>query len=100
MSRPSKPARRISRTGRNMSQTVVFFRGVNTSNQLGLWETNGTASGTFQLTRPSILSNLVAFNDEVLFEGQTRRRLRIVAHERNPNRHSAADTHHRGGHEL
>jgi ELWxxDGT repeat protein len=53
-----------------MSQTVVFFRGANTSNQLGLWETNGTASGTFQLTSIVNPSNLVAFNDEVLFEGE------------------------------
>ena len=54
-----------------MSQTVVFFRGANTDNQLGLWETNGAASGTFQLTSIVNPSNLVAFNDEVLFEGQT-----------------------------
>jgi hypothetical protein len=52
-----------------MSQTVVFFRGANASNLLGLWETNGAASGTFQLTSIVNPSNLVAFDDEVLFEG-------------------------------
>ena len=53
-----------------MSQTVVFFRGDNANNLPGLWETNGTASGTFQLASVPP-NNLVAFNDEVLFEGQT-----------------------------
>ena len=46
-----------------MSQTVVFFRGANASNELGLWETSGVGSGTFQLTSIVNPSNLVAFND-------------------------------------
>ena len=55
-----------------MSQTVVFFRGATTDNQLGLWETNERRrERTFQLTSIVNPSNLVAFSDEVLFEGQT-----------------------------
>ena len=53
-----------------MSRTVVFFEGANTNNQLGLWETDGTASGTFQLTSIVNPANLVALNNEALFEGQ------------------------------
>ena len=59
-----------------MVQNVVLFQGVNASGDQGLWETNGTASGTFELApiagaNASGLApgNLVGFNGEALFEG-------------------------------
>ena len=64
-----------------MPLDVVLFEGENTSNQLGLWETNGTATGTFELapiggayTGPTLPiglapSNLTSFNGGALFEG-------------------------------
>jgi ELWxxDGT repeat protein len=32
-----------------MAENVVLFQGVNASGDTGLWETNGTTSGTFEL---------------------------------------------------
>jgi ELWxxDGT repeat protein len=59
-----------------MAENVVLFQGVNGSNETGLWETNGTTSGTFELAPiggadASGVSplNLVAFNGEALFDG-------------------------------
>ena len=61
-----------------MAQYVVFFQGVDADNpsQIGLWVTNGTASGTFELA-PIVGANasglqpgnMANFNGEVLFEG-------------------------------
>ncbi len=55
----------------------VLFQGVDATGDIGLWETDGTASGTFELTpitgaNASGLSpsNLTVFNGEVLFEGK------------------------------
>ena len=59
-----------------MVQNVVLFQGVDATGDIGLWETNGTASGTFEIpvagANASGLSpsNLTAFNGEVLFEGK------------------------------
>jgi hypothetical protein len=47
---------------------VVVFEGVDASGHPGLWETNGTVSGTFELISGVSPSNLTAFNGEVLFE--------------------------------
>jgi len=59
-----------------MTENIILFQGSNGAGQSGLWETNGTASGTFELTpisgaNPSGLSpsNLTVYNSEVLFEG-------------------------------
>ena len=59
-----------------MVQNVVLFQGTNTSSKRGLWETNGTTTGTFELTpivgaNASGLSpsNITGYNGEVLFEG-------------------------------
>ena len=62
-----------------MVENVVLFQGSNAATptaQRGLWETNGTTTGAFELTpigganasgvQPS---NLINFNGEVLFEG-------------------------------
>jgi hypothetical protein len=67
-----------------MVQNVALFQGVDADGNIGLWETNGTGSGTFELTpitgaaasgtpsSPSGLSpsNLVGFNGGALFEGK------------------------------
>ena len=60
-----------------MVQNVVLFQGVDATGEIGLWETNGTASGTFELTPITGAdasglspSNLTVFNGEVLFEGK------------------------------
>jgi hypothetical protein len=57
-------------------RSIVLFRGEDALNASGLWETNGTGSGTFELAPiggadASGLSpsNLTLFNGEVLFEG-------------------------------
>jgi hypothetical protein len=64
-----------------MLLNLVLFEGTDASDHVGLWETNGTVSGTFELApiagtyagpaTPIGLSpsNLTNFNDEVLFEG-------------------------------
>ena len=59
-----------------MVQNVVLFQGTNTSSKTGLWETNGTTTGTFELApivgaNASGLSpsNITGYNGEVLFEG-------------------------------
>src|SRR6516162_2228060 len=59
---------------------VVLFQGSGAPNTQGLWETNGTASGTFKVTNgpflygfrpsPSSLMDLTVFNDQVLFAGR------------------------------
>jgi ELWxxDGT repeat protein len=61
----------------------VLFEGVNATGNFGLWETNGTAAGTSEITGISNAgpdqgagggglypSNFVVFNNEVLFEGR------------------------------
>ena len=59
-----------------MTENVVLFDGVNTSGHPGLWETNGTATGTFEIpvtgANASGLapSNLTAYNGGALFEGR------------------------------
>jgi ELWxxDGT repeat protein len=68
-----------------MLPNVVLFQGSNTSDTQGLWETNGTASGTFLITngtfpdgfQPSPLSllDLTVFNNQVLFSGRDGRGL-------------------------
>ena len=77
-----------------MVQNVVLFQGVNTSNEPGLWETNGTTSGTFELApivgaNASGLSpsNITGYNGEVLFEGRDFERLWIVGDDRHGRRH-------------
>ncbi len=59
-----------------MLPDVVLFSGVDTAFQQGLWETNGTAGGTFELTGISGASasgisptDLTTYNGEALFEG-------------------------------
>ena len=66
-----------------MKRQIVMFTGVDASNNLELWETNGTVVGTHELTGISganttgiiggisglIPSGLTVFNGEVLFEG-------------------------------
>lgn len=59
-----------------MLPNIVLFEGQDTAGEDGLWETNGTGSGTFELAPiggadASGLSpsNLTLFNGEVLFEG-------------------------------
>ena len=60
-----------------MVQNVVLFLGVNSTGKAGLWETSGTAAGTFELTPiagafASGLSptNLTVLKGEFLFEGK------------------------------
>jgi hypothetical protein len=56
---------------------ALLFQGTNFSNQLGLWETDGMASGIFELapiagadaTTGLSPSNMTAFKGEALFEG-------------------------------
>jgi hypothetical protein len=63
-----------------MIRQVVLFNGLDAADTSGLWETNGTASSTYQLTGISGASDtgifigqlppdLTAFNDEMLFAG-------------------------------
>jgi hypothetical protein len=67
-----------------MIRQVVLFDGLDSADTFGLWETNGTASGTYELTGISGASDtgifitsgggllspdLTAFNDELLFAG-------------------------------
>ena len=33
-----------------MLPNIVLFEGIDANNRTGLWETNGTAAGTFELT--------------------------------------------------
>ena len=59
---------------------VVLFQGSDTNNTQGLWETNGTASGTVRVTNgpypygfqpgPSFPMDLTVFNNQVLFSGR------------------------------
>jgi ELWxxDGT repeat protein len=63
-----------------MLPNVVLFQGSGAPNTQGLWETNGTASGTFLVTngpfvdgfRPSAASllDLTVFGNQVLFSGR------------------------------
>jgi ELWxxDGT repeat protein len=55
---------------------VVLFQGVDASGDIGLWETNGTASGTFELAPITGAAStglspfdLTGYNGEVLFSG-------------------------------
>jgi ELWxxDGT repeat protein len=57
-----------------MLRQTVLFNGTDASGRAGIWETNGTAAGTYELTgvvdgvfNPA---DFVAFNGEVLFQGQ------------------------------
>src|SRR5690348_7249429 len=61
-----------------MSTNAVLFEGTDSSGRTGLWETNGTAAGTFELTGISgaattgvgfLPSNLTNYNGELLFGG-------------------------------
>jgi ELWxxDGT repeat protein len=55
-----------------MLRKVVFFQGTNASGGEGLWETDGTAAGTFELTAvpPGLApTNLTALKGQVLFNG-------------------------------
>jgi ELWxxDGT repeat protein len=48
----------------------VLFEGARTNGQFTLWETNGTAAGTVQLTAAALNpNNLTVFQDQVLFNG-------------------------------
>ena len=49
---------------------IVLFQGRDASGELGLWETNGTASGTFESVTGLNPSNLTVLNGKVLFESQ------------------------------
>ena len=60
-----------------MLLNIVLFRGQDGVDDTGLWETNGTAAGTFELAPISGAdasglspSNLTAFNGAALFEGE------------------------------
>src|SRR6185312_3386900 len=63
-----------------MLPNIVLFQGSDSSNTQGLWETNGTATGTFKLTNgPNLagfqpnaasLLDLTVFNNQVLFSGR------------------------------
>ena len=51
-----------------MLPNVVLFAGKDLTSTVGLWETNGTASGTFELlTNPPAVSGQVQITGEVLF---------------------------------
>ena len=57
-----------------MPSTVVLFAGDTTGGENDLWETNGTAAGTFELAGDDYLgspglqpNNLTVYNGEVLF---------------------------------
>ena len=57
-----------------MLRQTVLFNGTDASGHAGLWETNGTAAGTYELTgvvdgvfKPA---DFIFFNNEVLFQGQ------------------------------
>jgi ELWxxDGT repeat protein len=61
-----------------MAKHLALFNGSDTAGNSGLWVTDGTAAGTFELTTfvlghqvPVVLSpfNLTFFNGEVLFQG-------------------------------
>ena len=60
-----------------MLPNVVLFEGTDSSGNAGLWETNGTAAGTFELTGIAgaatagglYPSNLTNYNNQVLFGG-------------------------------
>ena len=63
-------------TDTDLPGTVVLFQGSNGTGKRGLWETNGTTAGTFELAaiigaNPSGLqpSNLISFDGQALFEG-------------------------------
>jgi hypothetical protein len=75
----------LFKSSNNLPFTVfngeALFEGNDTSGNLGLWVTNGTASGTFELTGISganpgglfagrIFPDMTVFNGEVLFEGE------------------------------
>src|SRR6516225_5243471 len=57
-----------------MLRLTTLFEGTDASGHAGLWETNGTAAGTYELTGVvngvSNPADFVAFNGEVLFQGQ------------------------------
>ena len=57
-----------------MLRQTVLFEGTDASGHAGLWETNGTADGTYELTGvPNGIFNpadFTIFNNEVLFQGQ------------------------------
>ena len=77
-----------------MVQDVVLFEGIDAGNRTGLWVTNGTAAGTFELTTsggpppsypgspitgeapygflpiPAVSLDLTVFNNQVLFVGR------------------------------
>ncbi len=63
-----------------MLPNVVLFQGSDSTNTQGLWETNGTASGTFLITNgtarygftpdPQISLDLTVFKNQVLFIGR------------------------------
>src|SRR5579872_486446 len=83
----------ILRVRMSMLPNVVLFEGIDSTGTTNLWETNGTASGTFELTssggppvagQPSIIGeppygflpgvydslDLTVFNNQVLFIGR------------------------------
>ena len=57
-----------------MLRQTVLFNGTDASGRAGIWETNGTAAGTYEFTGVvdgvSNPADFVAFNGEVLFQGQ------------------------------
>jgi hypothetical protein len=57
-----------------MLRQTVLFEGTDASGHAGLWETNGTADGTYELTGvPNGVfspADFTVFNNEVLFQGQ------------------------------
>src|SRR5262249_310658 len=73
----------LSASNRTVYNGYVFFAGDEASGQVGLWETDGTASGTHELTGiigaatigqgvgpPGLLpTDLTVFNDQILFAG-------------------------------
>jgi ELWxxDGT repeat protein len=59
----------LSQTGRKMLQIVVLFEGSDASGQPGLWETDSTAGGTFELAQIAG-SNGLSPDDLTGFDGQ------------------------------
>ena len=54
-----------------MARHVALFDGTDAAGNEGLWVSNGTASGTFELTGGDIRPrNFTIFGNEVLFEGR------------------------------
>ena len=77
-----------------MLPNIVLFQGQDALNDSGLWETNGTGSGTFELAPAGTgaqglsPSGITVLGTRVLFEGvDLERPFRVVDHRRDSGRH-------------